>query len=354
MIAVTRSTKVDTRKVNKEPDNLKNWIGLSGNAAGESWLSPFMQSQRHHLTMLPRLQKQSDWHQRRKSTSQLKDWICHLRHSKAALNLRPDGIVTTFPQLAVTTGALLRLKRKAIPLLAWCFNIGTLPHGIKRRAACYVLSRVDKFVVHSSSEITTCANWLNLPEERFKFVPLQRGDLHIDFAEDLENPFVVAVGSAKRDYETFLDVMRELPYRGLIITAPRIASQLSCPPNVEIIPGLPHQECRRLIQQARIVVTPIDNDETASGQVTVIEAMWFARPTISTNTIGTVDYVNNGEDGILVPPRDSLSLRDAIVELWDDEQTRQRLGTNARERAKKDFSDQAAARALVETMDELA
>lgn len=71
---------------------------------------------------------------------------------------------------------------------------------------------------------------------------------------------------------------------------------------------------------------------------TVIEAAACGLPAIATRIYGLTDAVVDGATGFLVPPRDPGALAQRMRELAGDSGLRQRLGTVARERALRDFS----------------
>jgi glycosyltransferase involved in cell wall biosynthesis len=62
----------------------------------------------------------------------------------------------------------------------------------------------------------------------------------------------------------------------------------------------------------------------------VLEAMAFGLPVIATSVGGIPDFVRDGEDGLLVPPRDAEALGEAIDALARDPELRTRLGESAR------------------------
>ncbi len=64
--------------------------------------------------------------------------------------------------------------------------------------------------------------------------------------------------------------------------------------------------------------------------VSVIEAMALGMPVISTNVGGIPFLIENGKDGILVPPNDVKAFTDAIVDLLDSEQKAIQLSKNGR------------------------
>ena len=69
---------------------------------------------------------------------------------------------------------------------------------------------------------------------------------------------------------------------------------------------------------------------------TVIEAMACGRATVSTNVGGVAEGV--GEAGMVVPPRDFQAIARACVQLLQDPELRERLGTAARERVLQKFT----------------
>src|SRR5690606_18759556 len=116
-------------------------------------------------------------------------WARYWGQAKRALAAPGDGVITVFPQLPVMAGTHMRFSRDDRPLVAWCFNLGACYPGLKQKLSKIALGRVSKFIVHSTAEIDAYSNWLNLPREKFVFVPLQRGDFPIEEAEETEEPF---------------------------------------------------------------------------------------------------------------------------------------------------------------------
>lgn len=63
----------------------------------------------------------------------------------------------------------------------------------------------------------------------------------------------------------------------------------------------------------------------------LLEAMALAKPIVATNTGGIPEVVKDGLNGLLVPPRDSESLAQAIIELLKDEEKRREMGLEGRD-----------------------
>ena len=75
--------------------------------------------------------------------------------------------------------------------------------------------------------------------------------------------------------------------------------------------------------------------------MTVIEAMGTGLPVVASRVGGVPDMVTDGESGLLIPPT-AEALAQAIERLVKDEALRERLGTQARQEARR-FSIEAMA-----------
>jgi glycosyltransferase involved in cell wall biosynthesis len=130
------------------------------------------------------------------------------------------------------------------------------------------------------------------------------------------------MGSANRDYKTLFSAIKKVKLPLTVVAPAHALSGLNIPPSVTIKSNLSLTECRSLVQQSRINIIPIDNKSTASGQVTVIEAMMYQKPVIATNTIGTRDYISHEKTGLLTSPKSVTELAAAIDILWNDDELR--------------------------------
>jgi glycosyltransferase involved in cell wall biosynthesis len=70
----------------------------------------------------------------------------------------------------------------------------------------------------------------------------------------------------------------------------------------------------------------------------LLDAMACARPIVATRTGGIPEIVEDGVNGLLVPPRDAASLAAAIVRALNDERLRQRLGEAGLARVRERFT----------------
>lgn len=319
--------------------------------ASNRWIDDSVADPRFKFNKVPLGRFPDDWHSRvNRATGALK-WLDYW--AQAGRAFPASGLITVFPQPALVTAAHKLLRRNNVPLIAWCFNLGQYPYGLKRIAARTALRGVDRFVVHSRAEIDLVSEFLDVPPERVEFVPLQRAPIPITAAEDQESPFVVAMGSANRDYATLLRAAQISGLPCKVVASPRSIEGLSIPPNVSVEHGLSPSECHAVTQRSRFSVVPLLDASIASGQVTVIEAMRMNKPVIATKSIGTVDYISDGLSGRLVSPHDPEELAAAMLQLWDDRELRAKYTREAADFAATSLSDEAASSALARIMVEL-
>jgi glycosyltransferase involved in cell wall biosynthesis len=98
-------------------------------------------------------------------------------------------------------------------------------------------------------------------------------------------------------------------------------------------------------ERAAVVVCPSRREGYG---VVAREAMAHGRPVVATAVGGLVEAVEDGETGLLVPPRDAAALRLALERLLNDRELRERLGAGARKAAVERFRWSAATAATVD------
>ena len=71
---------------------------------------------------------------------------------------------------------------------------------------------------------------------------------------------------------------------------------------------------------------------------TIIESMAAGKPVIATNAGGVPDIIENGVNGILVPPRNPQRLADGVLKVLNDLELGKKLGDAGRKAVKQRFS----------------
>lgn len=112
---------------------------------------------------------------------------------------------------------------------------------------------------------------------------------------------------------------------------------------VRFLGHLPHSELMRLYREEGsrlIVVLPsvdLGNGQHEGIPVSLIEAMGYGIPVVSTTTGGIPELLEGGA-GLLVLPGDSYALAEGIQQLIENSELRKRLVQAGRERVEKEFA----------------
>lgn len=104
-----------------------------------------------------------------------------------------------------------------------------------------------------------------------------------------------------------------------------------------------HEDIIKWYQKASIFVL---TSFIEAFPVVTLEALSCETPVIATNVGGNVDVIRNYENGILVPPKDSVKLAEALQYLLDNKNVRERMGKVGRITVINNFSLNTSARKL--------
>ena len=202
------------------------------------------------------------------------------------------------------------------------------------RLASPVVRRA-RFVVAASTALADAARRLGAREVRVIPSPVP---IPATTGEADEPPHVLFAGrlSPEKGVEEFLAATEGIP-RVVVGAGP-----VRVPEAVGIVP---RNELGAYYDRAALVCVPSRREGYG---VVAREAMAHGRPVVATAVGGLVDAIDDGETGLLVPPRDVVALRAAVERLLADAELRGRLGTAARAAAGERFSAAACGAALVD------
>ena len=199
----------------------------------------------------------------------------------------------------------------------------------------------SQVVVFSANQIPILADFLGMPPERISVIPFGV-DTQYYSPSAVHGPAggagVVAVGGdSRRDYATLITAARMADIPITLVCYPRNITGLNLPPQVRLRSDIRHEEYRRLLLAADLVVTPTIAPAYPSGQSVVLEAMSMGCATLTTDSPAMREYVTDGVDGALVPPRDPAHMAELIGDLLADDDRRQSLGTTAAKTVRASF-----------------
>jgi glycosyltransferase involved in cell wall biosynthesis len=116
-----------------------------------------------------------------------------------------------------------------------------------------------------------------------------------------------------------------------------LASVPELPNNVILKPASP-AELRAAYDRARFVVVPLVPSLRDHGVTTLAEAMAMGKAVICTRTHGVMEFLDEGINGISVPPHDPQALRSAIDHLLQHPDEAEQMGIEGRRRAEEIFA----------------
>ena len=105
--------------------------------------------------------------------------------------------------------------------------------------------------------------------------------------------------------------------------------------SVKYCTNLDWKDAMKIVQESQILVVP---SRIESIPQVIKEAFFLQVPVIATNVGGIPELISNNITGLLVPPENPEEMTNAINELLNDNNTKQRLSKNAFEFINKNFS----------------
>ena len=204
----------------------------------------------------------------------------------------------------------------------------TISWKIKRRIQKFILSSVDVIFVSANNEVETYSKRFNIPNEIFSFLHFHTNIIEPGIIYS-PNSYILSAGRTGRDYKTLIEAVKDLPVQMFVISDEQSAKGIPLPDNVRLLINIPYHEYLDLIKKCRFVVVPLKELVKSTGQVVILEAMALGKPVIATETVGTRDYIRSGLNGILVPPNDIVSLKNAINKLANDPPLNKSISENA-------------------------
>ena len=206
-----------------------------------------------------------------------------------------------------------------------------------------ILRRADSVVVSSPRYVET-STWLRPVRDKCMVIPFGVDDQR--FSPPAETfhgpPTLLFVGKLRyyKGLDTLLSAMVSLPdvWLNIIGDGPqrkrleRMTIDLRLTERVRFMGDVDHLTLPQYYRKAHVFVLPSNARAEAFGTV-LLEAMASGLPCVTTELgTGTSWVVQDGIQGVIVPPRDPGALAEAIRSLMKDEGLRTRMGQAGRER----------------------
>lgn len=233
---------------------------------------------------------------------------------------------------------------------------------------CVEYRYADKVVAVSNAIGEDAIRYFRLPRERVAIIhngiDLQELDSYHFHEDEKREHTILSIGRLvwRKGHKYLIDampyVLSEYPDANLLIIgegdqkAPlmRRVKELGIDDSVHFLGRVSRERLYSLYREVEVYVQPSLYEPFG---ITILEAMSMKKPVIATRVGGIPEIITNGVEGLLVEPKNSLQLANAIIHVFSDSSLRERLGNNARKKVEKNFTWEAIAKKYIELYNSL-
>ncbi len=217
---------------------------------------------------------------------------------------------------------------------------------------------IDHYVANSRGAIRFLT-MNGLPKDKFIWIPsgIDPGEFFLPHQEPEATPLIVSVARfhpVKR-HRDILEALERLSERGIEFRGvfagggpelPKVralANERGLGDAVAFPGDMSREELRSLLGRADIFIMVSDWEGLPRS---VMEAMAAGLPVVGTDVNGINELVVNGDTGLLVPPRDTEAIANALARLLQDREMRVDMGQRGQMRIKTEFNIRDTTRQL--------
>jgi glycosyltransferase involved in cell wall biosynthesis len=273
--------------------------------------------------------------------------LVHSQGARADFFARAAGGITKAPHVLCTV---------AMPVEG--FDVGSLKKGIYRFMDHLLGHFVERFIVVSDSLKSTLVEGRGISDQRVvriyngieldKYNPdMKKNSLRDQWDIPLAVPLVGAIGRMvwqkgfKYLIEAVPEILQSIPEARFLLVGEgplrpnleNVARKLNVHERV-IFTGF-RSDIRELLCTIDILAVP---SLLEGFPMITLEAMAMAKPIVATQIEGISEQILDGEEGILVPPRNPNAMAAAVLRLVQDKEFSSRLGAAARRKVESCFS----------------
>lgn len=204
-----------------------------------------------------------------------------------------------------------------------------------------LFTAMDEIIVHCTSMKENLVR-LGAPEEKVKIIHYSIDQTYFspDAGTEQSTSMIMSVGEPRsRNYPLLFQAVSGLPIHLTVAgfghwyaREKKGSFKGQIPENVSMTKHLSQAELRDLYARSQFVVLPIQDLVYSAGATAALEAGSMARAVVAFRSKGILDYIIDGETGILVEPGNVMEMRNAIQYLRANPKEAKRMGQNARQR----------------------
>ena len=123
--------------------------------------------------------------------------------------------------------------------------------------------------------------------------------------------------------------------------------------NVEFCGFIPDEEIVEYYNRSSVFVLPSISSTYEGFGIVALEALACKTPVISTGIVGVAEDLKNNNAGIIVEPKNSDALADAIIKILKDEDLQNEMGFNGRKLVEEEYTWKGIAEMMEKVYNEL-
>lgn len=172
-----------------------------------------------------------------------------------------------------------------------------------------------------------------------------------DYSGFKPNSYLYSVGLSYSDFPTLMEAAKKSSKRFVLATTDTFLKGLAIPNNVTVYRNAFGDEAEELMKQSAAVIFPLERTSSPAGETTLVSAMFYGKPVITTKTITTQEYITDGQNGLLVPWQDPDAIVDAINIIFSDPEKADDMGRQARQTVLKNHTMDVYSKKIIDIIE---
>lgn len=199
-------------------------------------------------------------------------------------------------------------------------------------------AQMDAIIVYSELQRKYGIEQLGIAPEKLHLIPFHadhRFYRPLEPSPEAQGNIISGAGLEWRDYPTLIEAVTGMEVELRLGAASpwskhrNETESMALPPNVKA-QRYDYFALRQLYADSKFIVVPLYENDFQAGITTILEGMAMGKAVITTRTQGSANAIQEGRNGLLVPPGDVEAWRNAIRALLNDEAKAEQMGRAGR------------------------
>jgi len=274
---------------------------------------------------------------------------------------RHDLILCFHSQLGLPLALMMKVLKVNTPLVVFDVEGFGRKNSLWQRWLVHrALSRVSLVFYLAKVQREDYANYYPEVLNRAEFLPLGVDPARFPCPERKTEDYILSVGyqgSDFRDWRTLLEAYSRLKTKTKLLIVGRSGFRRteigdSALRNVEFVKSCDLPTLNEYALKSRFVILPLADRRQALGQMTLLGAMALGKAVLVSKVPGVIDYVMDGQSGLLYQPGDPHDLAQKANRLLSHPGEAEKLGRAAKNAIESKFHQRTMAARILEILRE--